>query len=135
MEIPSISLRRNPTFAMIGLAGGLGMAAIGIYLGLFYLVFPGVMVVLIAALYTLNPFAIVTHRKIEIRSLFGNSVGTYDHDGLHLMQIQDGKLTIQKGQYRAAVNRISQKTVQAGYWRALEAAIEGAKAAKTKSKS
>lgn len=134
MEIPKISLRRNPTFAMIGLLAGLVMVVIGAVLSQFILVFPGVLLVLLNALLSLNPVAIVSNKSVEIRSVFGNSIAKYDHDGFHLLSIQNGSLNIQKGDRKAAINRISVNKIQGGDWRALESAIEDAKAAFSNSK-
>lgn len=134
MKTPRITLRRNPTIAMIGLILGLAMVLAGTYFGYFYIVFPGVMAVLISVLLTLNPFAVVTEKYVELRSLFGNSQAKYEHDGFHLLMIDKEVLHIQKGDRRAPLTRVSKDKVQGGDWRALEAAIEGAHAAHAKSK-
>ncbi len=134
MTTPRITLRRNPTFAMIGLLLGLALVVAGTYFSYFYLVFPGVMAVLISVLLTLNPFAVVTDKHVELRSLFGNSQAKYDHDGFHLLLIDKDRLHIQKGDQRAPLNRVSKEKVQGGDWAALEAAIQGAQAAHSKSK-
>lgn len=131
METPSISLRRHPGIAFIILASGIVTIGIGLYFGEFWVVFMGVLPVIIATMLMLNPLAVITDHTIELRNVFGLAQASYDHDGFHLLHVQNDVLYIQRGDMHAALRRLSKSRVHGGDWAVMLKTIAHAKQVKS----
>lgn len=116
MEIPSISIRRRPVYAFILLGIGLIVVAIGLLYSDFWVLFMGVLPVIIAALMMLSPFVVLSAEAVELRNIFGLVRASYAHDGLHLLTVQHDVLFIQRGDMRAPINRIAKARLHPGDW-------------------
>jgi hypothetical protein len=126
MEIPSISLRRQPLIAIVVLVVGLVAMGIGLLISEFIMVFAGVLPVILAGLMMLNPFVVVSDEAVELRNVFGLTRAKYAHDGMHLLTIQDDTLYIQRGNQRAPIRRIIRTRIHGGDWYTLSETIKEA---------
>lgn len=127
MTIPSISLRRQPARGFLFFALGLGCAAVGLWLSLFALIFVGVLFILLATSYILNPAVVLTDAAVELKNIFGLTRVRYEHDGLHRVQVEGDQIFIRKGDLRAPVTAIQKAKLHAGDWNAMLAHLEQAR--------
>jgi hypothetical protein len=117
MEIPPIQLRRSPRVTLSILLFGLLAAAVGLFFGQMIVIFLGVLPILLAGLMMLNPMVVLADDHVELKNLFGLTRASYDHDGLHLVQVlADDMIYIQKGDMRAPLRRIVRARLHAADW-------------------
>lgn len=133
MKTPDLQLRRHPLFSGIPIALGLILISAGIWFDLMAIIFPGVLLIILGGLIGYMPLVVVTDKEIEIKGLFGQTRVSYPHDGYHLLQIQEGKLVIQKDMRRASVDFIQKKKFAKADWHGLEQAILAITASRKKS--
>jgi hypothetical protein len=132
METPSISVRRHPLFAIAVLIVGFGWMGVGLYLSNYWILALGVLHVIFAALLMLNPFVTITDQSLDLKNVFGLVRASYDHDGFHLIRLQNDVVYIRKGDMEAAVRRIVRKRLHPGDWKVMEAALAQAKVMRQK---
>lgn len=123
MKTPELQLRRHPLYSGIPIAVGLVLISLGIFFDLMAIIFPGVLLILLGGLLAYMPLVVVADKSVEIKSVFGQTRVSYPHDGYHLLQIQDGKLVIQKDMRRASVDFIHKRKFSKTDWHSLEQAI------------
>lgn len=119
METPSIPIRRSPIPAVATLAVGIVVASLGLLYGEFWIVFLGILPVLIAAMLMLNPMVVLTDDSVELKNIFGLTQASYAHDGIHLIVLENDVIFIQKGDMRAPLKRIVKGRMHAGDWRVM----------------
>lgn len=119
MEEPSTSLRRSPRIAFSILLIGVIIGAVGLILSDMYILALGVMPVLLSVLMMINPMVVVTDTHVELKNIFGFTGASYAHDGIHLLQIQDDVIFIQKGDMRAPLRRIVKSRLNAADWQVM----------------
>lgn len=116
MEIPPIPLRRSPKIALAILIVGLAVAGLGIFFAELWVTFLGVLPVLLAGMLMLNPMVVLSDKEVALKNIFGLTRARYDHDGLHLVQITNDVIFIQKGDMRAPLRRIVKGRLHGGDW-------------------
>ncbi len=124
MEEPSTSLRRSPRIAFSILLIGVIIGAVGLILSDMYILALGVMPVLLSVLMMINPMVVVTDKQVELKNIFGFTGASYEHDGIHLIQVQDDVIFIQKGEMRAPLRRIVKSRLNAADWQVMLDIVE-----------
>lgn len=119
MEIPAIPIRRNPRLALVILLVGIALAGVGLLFGQFWVVFLGILPVLLAGMMMLNPMVVLANDKVELKNIFGLTGASYDHDGLHLVRVANDVIHIQKGNLEAPLRRIVKARMHPGDWQVM----------------
>jgi hypothetical protein len=124
MEIPQIVIRRSNKIAFGMLAFGVVIAGLGLVFSFFWIIFLGVMPMLLAGLVLLNPMVVLATDHVALKNIFGLTRASYDHDGLHLVQVIDDMIYIQKGDMRAPLRRIVKRRLHPGDWQVMLERLE-----------
>jgi hypothetical protein len=138
MDIPAISIRRSPRITFTILPIGLVVVIVGLVYSDMFVIFAGVLPVLLAGMMMLNPMVVLSDDHVELKNIFGLTRASYEHDGLHLVQVQADVIFIQKGDLRAPLRRVIKSRLHKGDWEVMLKVIAEAHAhhkAKGKSKA
>jgi hypothetical protein len=116
MDIPAISIRRSPRITFTILPIGLVVVIVGLVYSDILVIFAGVLPVLLAGMMMLNPMVVLSDDHVELKNIFGLTRASYEHDGLHLVQVQADVIFIQKGDLRAPLRRVIKSRLHKGDW-------------------
>lgn len=122
-----IQIRRHPLISTAVPALGLIGALTGLYLDNIWIMAPGILLVVLGALQMVTPVAVIDQETVKLKNLFGMVRAEYEHDGLEVMEIREGKLFIRRDQQIAHLHQLKPKRLHQSDWRHLEESLQKAR--------
>ncbi len=127
-----IKVRRNPIFALLFMAIGGGLLALGFFIEEYGFMIVGGMALIPGVFAFINPSLVITQEAVVLKNLLGFTGPVHPHDGLHKLAINQGKLVIVYGGRRAELPSPNAKTLHRADWKFLEEALQKAREMKKK---
>lgn len=126
-----IQVRRHPLIALLFIAIGIGLVALGIYISQYGLVIVGALALVVGGFIYMSAALVISKEAVELRNLFGFTGRVIPHDGLEKLQIQDGQLVIVFSGRRAVLPRPKAGMLHPADWKFLTESLEKARQLRT----
>ena len=127
-----IKVRRHPVFALIFMAIGGGLIALGFIIEQYAFIVLGGMSLIPGAFAFMNPALVVDKESVQLKNLLGFTGRVIPHDGLDRLAVREGKLIIEYGGRRAELPRPNARSLHRADWKFMAEALQKARALKNK---
>ena len=127
-----IKVRRHPVFALVFMALGGGLIALGFVMNQYAFMVLGGMTLIPGGFAFIYPAIVINTEAVELKNLLGFTGRVIPHDGLDQLDTREGKLVIVYGGRRAVLPRPNAKALHKADWKVMAEALEKARSIKKK---